>query len=132
MPFSKPRTQNGPTARMPTHEIAGDCIWIFGVAAINACSFIGEPTPGALLLSFTLIGRSKRMPSEELLIDADGHILEPPDLWEKYLEPRYRSRAVRIRVGADGFEFLEIDGRRAQLTSAALLASLGGMKKLRE
>ena len=20
-------------------------------------------------------------------IDADGHILEPPDLWEKYIEP---------------------------------------------
>jgi len=72
------------------------------------------------------------MPSEELLIDADGHILEPPDLWEKYLEPKYRARAVRIRVGDDGFEFLEIDGQRAQLTSAALLASLGGMKKLRE
>ncbi|HJU12494.1 MAG TPA: hypothetical protein VJ728_16540, partial [Candidatus Binataceae bacterium] len=66
------------------------------------------------------------------MIDADGHILEPPDLWEKYLEPKYRPRAVRIRVGEDGFEFLEIDGKRAQLTSAALLASLGGMKKLRE
>ena len=50
------------------------------------------------------------MPSEELLIDADGHILEPPDLWERYLEPRYRDRALRIRVGDDGFEFLEIDG----------------------
>src|SRR5712692_9270336 len=72
------------------------------------------------------------MPSEELLIDADGHILEPPDLWEKYLEPKYRERAVRIRVGDDDFEFLEIDGQRAQLTSAALFASLGGMKKLRE
>jgi len=72
------------------------------------------------------------MTSEELLIDADGHILEPPDLWEKYLEPRYRDRALRIRVGDDGFEFLEIDGKRAELTSPALLNSLGGMKKLRE
>ena len=27
------------------------------------------------------------MNTEELLIDADGHILEPPDLWERYLEP---------------------------------------------
>jgi predicted TIM-barrel fold metal-dependent hydrolase len=72
------------------------------------------------------------MNSEELLIDADGHILEPPDLWERYLESKYRDRAVRIRVGADGYEFLEIAGKRAELTSPALLASLGGMKKLRE
>ncbi len=72
------------------------------------------------------------MSSEELLIDADGHILEPPDLWDRYLEPNYRDRALRIRVGDDGFEFLEIDGKRAQLTSATLLHSLGGMKMLRE
>ena len=72
------------------------------------------------------------MAHEELLIDADGHILEPPDLFERYLEPRYRERATRISVGPDGFEFLEIDGKKAELTSAALLHSLGGMKKLRE
>jgi uncharacterized protein len=72
------------------------------------------------------------MNSEELLIDADGHILEPPDLWDKYLEAKFRSRALRIRVGDDGYEFLEIDGKRALLTSATLLHSLGGMKKLRE
>ena len=41
------------------------------------------------------------MNTEELLIDADGHILEPPDLWERYLEPQYRDRALRIRVGDD-------------------------------
>ncbi len=26
-------------------------------------------------------------------IDADGHILEPPGLWEKYIDPKYRDRA---------------------------------------
>ena len=36
------------------------------------------------------------MAVEELLIDADGHILEPPDLWEKNLESKYRDRAIRI------------------------------------
>lgn len=72
------------------------------------------------------------MAHEELLIDADGHILEPPNLFEQYLEPRYRERATRISVGNDGFEFLEVDGKRAELTSAALLHSLGGMKKLQE
>ena len=29
-------------------------------------------------------------------VDADSHVLEPPDLWENYLEPRYRDRAIRI------------------------------------
>jgi predicted TIM-barrel fold metal-dependent hydrolase len=72
------------------------------------------------------------MAHEELLIDADGHILEPPDLFERYLEGRYRERATRLRTGADGFEFLEIDGKPSELTSSALLHGLGGMKKLRE
>jgi hypothetical protein len=31
-------------------------------------------------------------------IDADGHILEPPDLWEKYIEPQYRDRTIRLRT----------------------------------
>ena len=45
------------------------------------------------------------MTTDELVIDCNGHILEPPDLWESYLEPVYRDRALRIRVGDDGFEF---------------------------
>src|ERR1700683_4203929 len=65
-------------------------------------------------------------------VDADGHILEPPDLWERYLEPKYRDRAIRIRTDKDGLEFLEVDGKRAKMTSAALLHSLGGMAKLME
>jgi predicted TIM-barrel fold metal-dependent hydrolase len=57
------------------------------------------------------------------------HILEPPDLWEKYLEPRYRDRAIRIRVGDDAFEYLEIDGKRAVLPRPGQLGNLGGMGK---
>ena len=72
------------------------------------------------------------MAMEEVLIDADGHILEPPDLWEKYLEPKYRDRAIRIKRGDDGREYLEIDNKVSALTSPTLLASLGGMKKLQE
>ena len=43
------------------------------------------------------------MKTEELVIDCDGHILEPADLWEKYIDPKYRDRAMRIRVGDDVF-----------------------------
>jgi uncharacterized protein len=41
-------------------------------------------------------------------IDADGHILEPPDLWENYLEQKYQHRALRIGVDDAGYEYLEI------------------------
>ena len=69
------------------------------------------------------------MKTDSLVIDCDGHILEPPDLWEKYLDPKYRDRAMRIRVGDDRFEYLEIDGKRAKMTAPGLLGSLGGMGK---
>src|SRR5580700_7215932 len=72
------------------------------------------------------------MTSEAMVIDADGHILEPPDLWEKYLEPKYRDRAIRIRVGDDGYEYLEVAGNRAKLTRQGQLGTLGGMGKLVE
>ena len=34
-------------------------------------------------------------------VDCDMHILEPPDLFERYLDPRFRSR-VQLPIGADG------------------------------
>ena len=53
-------------------------------------------------------------------VDADGHILEPPDLWETYLESEYRDRALRIVTGDDGLEALEIGGRPSKLSRRAL------------
>jgi predicted TIM-barrel fold metal-dependent hydrolase len=67
------------------------------------------------------------MKTEAMIIDCDGHILEPPDMWDRYLEPRYRERGIHIKVGDDGYEFLEIDRKRAQLTTRGVLGSLGGM-----
>jgi predicted TIM-barrel fold metal-dependent hydrolase len=65
----------------------------------------------------------------ERVIDADGHVLEPPDCWERYVDPTWRSRAIRVRRGADGRDFLEIDGRPARLTTAEMLGGFGGMGK---
>ena len=70
------------------------------------------------------------MPDEATVIDADGHILEPPDLWEKYLEPKYRPDAVRLKIGDDGYEYLEVAGRRAKMVTQGQLGTLGGMGKL--
>jgi predicted TIM-barrel fold metal-dependent hydrolase len=45
------------------------------------------------------------------VIDGDGHILEPPQLWQQYLEAKYKDRAIRMEKDPAGVEFLVIDGR---------------------
>ncbi len=63
-------------------------------------------------------------------VDGDGHVLEPPDLWERYLEPRHRDRALRIRKDDEGREYLEIDGRPSKLVRRGLLGGLGAMDRV--
>ena len=36
------------------------------------------------------------MENSNLVVDCDSHVMEPPDLWERYIEPKYRDRAIRI------------------------------------
>jgi len=60
-------------------------------------------------------------------IDADGHVLEPPTLWEDYLEEKYRARALCIRVDDAGLEYLEIDGKPSARTRDGSLGLLGAM-----
>src|SRR5262249_61573587 len=43
------------------------------------------------------------------VFDADGHILEPLDLWENYIAPAFRDRAPRIVKGENGKERLVIE-----------------------
>jgi len=62
-------------------------------------------------------------------VDADGHILEPPDLWESYLEPAYRERALRLRPDENGLEYLEIDGTPSKQVRGGMLGMLGGMDR---
>jgi predicted TIM-barrel fold metal-dependent hydrolase len=60
-------------------------------------------------------------------IDADGHILEPPTLWEDYIDPKYRDRALRFRVDEQGLEELEIGGQRSMMSRRGFPATLGAM-----
>ena len=60
-------------------------------------------------------------------IDADGHVLEAADLWEQYIEARYRDRALRIRRDENGLEYLEIGGKPSKLTRKGYPATLGRM-----
>lgn len=57
-----------------------------------------------------------------IVIDCDAHVMEPPDLWQRYLEPRYRDRAIRIDE-VDGVERLLIG---EEVVLEARLAGLGG------
>ena len=61
-----------------------------------------------------------------LTVDADGHVLEPRDTWEKYLEPELRERAIRIARDEQGIEVLLVDGR-PHLGLRGRLAGLGGI-----
>ena len=60
-------------------------------------------------------------------VDADGHILEPPDLWDTYLEPKYRDRALQVRVDEDGLEELWIGGERSRMSRHGFPSTLGAM-----
>ncbi|MGE4091608.1 MAG: amidohydrolase family protein [Candidatus Binatia bacterium] len=60
------------------------------------------------------------------VVDADGHILEPPDLWTKYIDPQYRDRAIRIDHDANGWEVLMFDNKPAEVVRGTL-GALGGV-----
>src|SRR5437763_7564500 len=60
-------------------------------------------------------------------VDADGHVLEPPDLWDRHLEARFRDRPMGIRRDAEGLEYLEIAGRPSKMVRRNLPQGLGAM-----
>src|ERR1700732_257271 len=45
------------------------------------------------------------------VVDADGHILEPLDLWDKYIDPEFRERRPRFVIDENGKERLEVEGK---------------------
>jgi len=65
-----------------------------------------------------------RVVNRPFVVDMDSHVMEPPDLWETYLEPQYRDRAICIRTRPDGTEELVVDNK---VVLAGRLAALGGV-----
>jgi hypothetical protein len=59
------------------------------------------------------------------VIDSDGHILEPLDLWEEYTEPAFRDRAPRLFTDKDGKQRLAIEDR--VLGSHRGIGAIGGV-----
>ena len=64
------------------------------------------------------------------VIDADGHVLEAADLWEKNCEEKYRSRAVRLGLDSEGYERLEVNGKPSKFIHHGVLGILGAMGML--
>ena len=87
--------------------------------------------PGAHLREGACIVNPPHRLAFDRAVDADGHILEPPDLWERYLEPRWRDRALRIRIDGDGLEYLEIDGKPSRMSNRGFPGTLGRMGETR-
>jgi len=62
-----------------------------------------------------------------LTVDADGHVLEPRDTWQKYLEPRYREDAIRIEKDDEGVEVLLVENK-VHPALRGTLGALGGIE----
>ncbi|HXQ23371.1 MAG TPA: amidohydrolase family protein [Candidatus Acidoferrales bacterium] len=90
-----------------------------GLPVTNAAPLLGNYPPGALQ-RFAFDGA----------VDADGHVMEPPDLWTRYLEPQYRDRALRIRKDEQGYEYLDIAGTPSKLVRHGMPSALAAMDRI--
>ena len=63
--------------------------------------------------------------SKPFVVDMDSHVMEPSDLWDTYLEPKYRDRSIRIHKNDDGLEELIVDNK---ILLTGRLAVLGGVE----
>jgi predicted TIM-barrel fold metal-dependent hydrolase len=60
-------------------------------------------------------------------IDADGHLLEPPDLWQRYIDPKHRDVAISVKQDADGLEYVDLAGRPSSILKGFFLSGVGAM-----
>ena len=66
------------------------------------------------------------------VIDADGHILEPLDLWDKYMDPQYRDRAPRLVVDPKtGKEKLDVEASCSAASRAWAASAASGRARAR-
>jgi uncharacterized protein len=45
------------------------------------------------------------------LLDSDMHIIEPPDLWQRYIDPAFKAQAPRGWPGPENPSVLEVAGK---------------------
>ncbi len=61
--------------------------------------------------------------AQPIVVDADAHVAEPADLWEKNLPAKYRDRALRIGTDAQGLEAWVCDGKPIKWASGGILGN---------
>lgn len=59
-------------------------------------------------------------------VDADGHVLEPPDLWKTNLETKFKDRALGLARDADGVETVIVEGHFSPLSRGFGIAAAFG------
>jgi predicted TIM-barrel fold metal-dependent hydrolase len=59
------------------------------------------------------------------IIDADGHVMEPAGMWQRWIAPAFRDRAPRIVQGPDGRSRFATEGRLSPRDDAISGAVLG-------
>jgi len=59
-------------------------------------------------------------------IDADGHILEPPGLWQKNLEAKFKDRALGLARDKNGVESFIVDGHFSAISRGLGIAAAFG------
>src|SRR5439155_22784970 len=109
-------------ARSPVSSTPATRCWTSSMASPLSTVFAAQPRHPPSQRSRTVDGGFAMNPTPALVVDADSHVLEPADLWERHLEPQYRDRAIRI-VETDGVEQLVMGG---QVILGGTLAGLGG------
>ena len=65
------------------------------------------------------------------IIDGDSHVLEPPDLWDEYLENEFRPRSIRITRSISGRDG-EVRGIRPMMPNSGAQAPSEDLRNLPE
>jgi uncharacterized protein len=61
-------------------------------------------------------------------IDSDGHLTEPGDLWENYIDPKYRDTCPKLTTLPDGTAIFRIDDRITSQDPDRISRQVGPLK----